>query len=61
MALASEMNGDVDKAIELTDKAAKASSGMFLSSVNEQVRKYSIVLYQRKNEITKLNQQYEAL
>ena len=61
LALASEMNGDVDKAIELTDKAAKASSGMFLSSVNEQVRKYSIVLYQRKNEITKLNQQYEAL
>jgi len=60
LAIVSEMNGDVDKAIELTDEAAKASMGLFQSSVNEQVRKYSIVLYQRKNEITKLNQQYEA-
>jgi len=60
LAVASEMNGDVDKAIEFTDKAAISSSGMFLGSVNEQVRKYSVVLYQRKNEITKLNQQYEA-
>lgn len=60
LAVVSEMNGDVDKAIELTDEAAKASLGLFQSSVNEQVRKYSVVLYQRKNEITKLNQQYEA-
>jgi hypothetical protein len=59
LALASEMNGDVDRAIELTDQAAKASSGPFLSSENEAVRKYSAVLYQRKNEINKLNQQYE--
>jgi tetratricopeptide (TPR) repeat protein len=59
LAVASEMNGDVDKAIEFTDKAAKVSSGLFLGSVNEQVRKYSIVLYQRKNEIAKLKQYYE--
>lgn len=58
LALASEMNGNVDRAIELTDQAAKASSGLFLSPENEAVRKYSAVLYQRKNEINKLNQQY---
>jgi hypothetical protein len=53
------MNGDVDRAVELTDQAAKASSGLFMSSENDAVRKYSAVLYQRKNEINKLNQQYE--
>lgn len=60
LAVASEMNGDIDKAIEFTDKAAKASTGLFLGSVNEQVRKYSVILYQRKNEINKLNRQYET-
>jgi len=60
LALASEMNGNVDRAVELTDQAAKASSGLFMSSENEAVRKYSAVLYQRKNEINKLNQQYES-
>ena len=60
LALASEMNGNVDRAIELTGQAAKASSELFLSSENEAVRKYSVVLYQRKNEINKLNQQYES-
>lgn len=60
LAVTSEMDGDIDKAIEFTDKAAKASTGLFLGSVNEQVRRYSVVLYQRKNEINKLNQQYET-
>ena len=59
LALASEMNGNIDQAIGLTDKAAKVSSGLFMSSDNEAVRKYSAVLYQRKNEINKLNKQYE--
>jgi len=59
LALASEMNGNIDQAIGLTDQAAKVSSGLFLSSENEAVRKYSAVLYQRKNEINKLNKQYE--
>ncbi len=60
LALASEMNGTIDQAIGLTDRAAKASSGTFLSAENEAVRKYSAVLYQRKNEINKLNKQHEA-
>ena len=60
LALASEMNGDIDQAIAFTDRAAKVSSGIFLSSEIEAVRKYSAVLYQRKNEINKLNNQYET-
>jgi len=60
LALASEMNGNLDQAIELTDRAAKVSSGAFMSPENEAVRKYSAVLYQRKNEINKLNKQHET-
>jgi len=54
------MNGNIDQAIALTDEAAKLSSGLFMSSENEAVRKYSAVLHQRKNEINKLNQQNET-
>ena len=60
LALASEMNGDTDRAIELTSQAAKASGGLFMSSVNEAVRRYSVILYQRKIEINKLNSQHET-
>jgi hypothetical protein len=59
LALASEMNGDVDRAIELTDRAAKISSGVLWSLENENIRKYSAVLYQRKTELKKLSSQYE--
>jgi hypothetical protein len=60
LAVASEMNGNVDQAIGLTDQAAKASSGTFMSAENDAVRKYSAVLYQRKNELNKLNQRHET-
>ncbi len=59
LALASEMNGDIDQALSDAGKAADASSGIFMSAVNEAVKKYSVVLYQRKNEINKLNKQHE--
>lgn len=59
LALASEMNGDIDQAIKLTDQAANASTGRFWSIENEAVREYSAVLYQRKNEISKLDAQHE--
>lgn len=59
LALASEMNGDVDQALNYAGKAADASSGIFMSALNEAVRKYSVVLYQRKNEINKLKKQHE--
>lgn len=59
LALASEMDGNVDKALELTAQAADISSGVFWSLENEAVRKYSAVLYRRKIEITKLDAQHE--
>lgn len=59
LALASEMNGDVDQALKLTSQAATASSGVFRSSENEAVRKYSAVLYRRRIELNKLSTQYE--
>jgi hypothetical protein len=60
LALASEMNGDVDQALKLTSQAANASSGAFRSVENEAVRKYSAVLFQRRTEINKLSSQYEV-
>jgi len=59
LALANEMNGNIDKALELTAQAAETSSGTFWSIENEAVRKYSAVLYRRKIEINKLNSIYE--
>ena len=53
------MNGDITQAIAFTDEAAKLSSGIFMASLNEAVRNYSVVLYQRRNEINKLNLQNE--
>jgi hypothetical protein len=61
LALASEINGDVDLALKLTSQAATVSSGAFRSSENEAVRKYSAILYQRRTEITRLKMQDENL
>jgi len=60
LALASEINGDVDQALKLTSEAATASSGTFRSTENKAVRKYSGILYQRRTEINKLRVQDEA-
>lgn len=57
LALSSEMNGNVDLAIEYLKKAAELSSKAFRSLENEAVRKYAVVLEQRKNEIRKLENQ----
>jgi hypothetical protein len=59
LALASEMNGDIDQAIELTDQAAKESSGAFMAPENEAVRRYSVVLHKRKLEINQLNSRHD--
>lgn len=59
LALASEVNGDLDRAIKLIDLAAKASSGQFWSAENEAVRDYWAIIYRRKIEIDKLTQQHE--
>jgi hypothetical protein len=60
LALASEINGDIDLALKLTSQAATASSGAFRSNENEAVRKYSAILYQRRTEINKLRVQDET-
>jgi hypothetical protein len=57
LALASEMNGEIEKAIELISIAGKASTGIFLSEEDEVVRKYAAVLYQRKIDQQKLKKQ----
>lgn len=59
LALAGEMNGNIDRALELTSQAAQESSGVFWSVENETIRKYSAVLYRRKIEINKLENQHE--
>lgn len=59
LALSFEMNGNIEKALELTSEAAKASSGFFMSMENEVVRKYAVVLNRRQNELTKLQSQNE--
>ena len=61
LALASEINGDIDLALKLTSQAATASSGAFRSTENKAVRKYSGILYQRRTEINKLKMQDENL
>ena len=57
LALASEMEGNTDKALGFCALAAKASAGMLRSPANEAVRKYAAILYSRKLEIEKLSQQ----
>lgn len=55
LAIASEMNGNVDAAIELITKASKVSSSIFYTTENENIRKYSAVLARRKIELNKIN------
>jgi hypothetical protein len=61
LALASEINGDVDQALKLTSQTATASSGAFRSTENKAVRKYSGILYQRRTEINRLSTHHETL
>ena len=55
LAIASEMNGNIDEAIELITKALKVSSSPFYSTENELIAKYSGVLAKRKIELNKIN------
>ncbi len=59
LAVANEMNGNIDQALEFTARAARISTGVFWSMENEAIRKYSAILYRRKIEISKLNAQHE--
>ncbi len=55
LAIASEMNGNIEEATELISKASKVSSSPFYATENENIRKYSAVLARRKIELNKLN------
>lgn len=59
LALAKEIKGDIDGALQLIAEAAQLSSGAFRSSENESVKKYATILERRKNEIKKLDQQHD--
>lgn len=55
LAIASEMDGNIDTASELISKASKVSSSSFYITENEIIKKYSAVLAKRKIELKKLN------
>lgn len=54
LAVASEMNGDIDTAIELINKASTVSSSPFDAMENRMVRKYAAILAKRKVELEKI-------
>lgn len=55
LAIASEMDGNIETAIELNNKASKISSSPVFADENEIIRKYAAVLAKRKIELAKLN------
>lgn len=55
LAVASEMDGDIDTAIELINKASTVSSSPFNAMENRAVRKYAAILAKRKVELEKIN------
>lgn len=55
LAVAYEMDGDIDTAIELINKASTVSSSPFNAMENRAVRKYAAILAKRKVELEKIN------
>ncbi|HET6558315.1 MAG TPA: DUF6340 family protein [Prolixibacteraceae bacterium] len=55
LAVASEMDGDIDTAIQLITKASTVSSSPFNAMTNRTVRKYAAILAKRKVELEKIN------
>lgn len=55
LAVASEMNGDIDGAITMISNASKISSSSFYNTENKLIRNYSAVLTKRKTELSKIN------
>lgn len=58
LALASEMTGDTEKAIQTIDQAVALIKGKGPSDKNEAIRKYASVLAKRQIELKKLKQQH---
>lgn len=55
LAVASEMNGDIDRANELIQRASKISASASLTAENKSIRKYAAILAKRKMELNKIN------
>ena len=55
LAVASEMNGDIEAATELISRASKVSSSASYATENKTIRQYSAVLAKRKIELNKIN------
>lgn len=61
LAVASEMNGDVEGAFNLISRASKLSSPVSNSLVNKAVREYAVILARRIIELNKINSMNENL
>lgn len=59
LALASEMDGDTEKALDLCEQGTQESSGLFFKNINQAIKEYSAVLFKRKIELEKLKIQNE--
>jgi len=55
LAVANEMNGDIDTANELISKASKVSSSSAYNTENKSIRRYSAILAKRKIELNEIN------
>jgi hypothetical protein len=55
LAVANEMNGEIDGASELISKASHVSSSATFNTENKAIRKYSAILAKRKIELNKIN------
>lgn len=55
LAVAGEMDGNIETAIELNNRASKISSSPSFADENKIIRKYSAVLAKRKIELAKIN------
>jgi hypothetical protein len=55
LAVAGEMDGNIEAAAELNNKASKISSSPAFADENKIIRKYSTVLAKRKIELAKIN------
>lgn len=58
LALASEMNGETDKALQQINQAVAMINGKGPTDKNDAIRKYASVLLKRQSDLNKLKQQH---
>jgi len=55
LAVASEMEGNIDNAIQLLSDASTISKSPFYDTQNKNIRKYAAILTKRQIELNKIN------